>query len=78
MSYGRKDNFFESRPCDRCGADDALTVHIMSWFTQERICIPCSNKEGEIKKKLEEKYGSEISRRYEGCGRVPTLKEYGG
>ena len=73
---GRGDDFFRPRPCDRCGSEDAKVAHIMSWFTEERICIPCSDKEDEIKKKLVEKYGRELARRYEGCGRVPGLREY--
>lgn len=71
-----EDDFFRSRPCDRCGSDDAKNTHIMSWFTEERICMKCSEVEDEIKKKLNNKYGAELARRYEGCGRVPTLKEY--
>jgi len=72
------DRFFEPSNCDRCGSEDAKKVHIMSWFTNEKICIKCSEVEDEIKKKLNEKYGLELARRYEGCGRVPTLQEYGG
>ena len=44
-------------------------MHIMSWFTEERICIPCSEKEEELKKKLKEKYG----KTFEGCGYIPKI-----
>jgi len=70
MPY-KSDDFFISRPCDRCGSESARTMHIMSWFTEERICIPCSGKEDEIKKKMREKGMNPSS--YEGCGYVPKV-----
>lgn len=45
----------------------------MSWFTEQRICIPCSKKEDEIKKKLYEKHGPDASRKFEGCGYIPEV-----
>ena len=72
------DRFFEVRNCERCNSPEAKAIFIMSWFTKEKICMECSLVENEIKKKLQEKFGPELARRYEGCGRVPTLQEYGG
>ena len=66
-----RDDFFRPRPCDRCGSKDALNVHIMSWFTEQRICIACSKKEDEIKKKLYEKEPCASS--WEGCGYIPEV-----
>jgi hypothetical protein len=43
----------------------------MSWFTEERICIPCSEKEDDIKKKLREKGLDPL--KYEGCGYIPEV-----
>ena len=43
----------------------------MSWFTEERICIPCSDKEDEIKKKMREKGINPVT--FEGCGYVPKI-----
>ena len=68
-----KDDFFSPRPCDRCHSEDAKQVHIMSWFTEERICMGCSEKEDEIKKKLYEKYGSGAFSQFEGCGYIPKV-----
>jgi len=65
----RGDDFFRPRPCDRCNSKGSEVMHIMSWFTEERICIPCSEKEEELKKKLKEKYG----KTFEGCGYIPKI-----
>jgi hypothetical protein len=46
-------------------------MYTMSWFTEERICIPCSEKEDEIKKKMRSK-GIDIST-LEGCGYIPEV-----
>jgi len=70
MGHGR-DNFFRSRPCDRCGSEEALTIHTMSWFTEQRICMKCSEDEDEIKKKLYEKEPHAPS--WEGCGYIPEV-----
>lgn len=43
----------------------------MSWFTEQRICIACSEKEDEIKKKLKEKEPHASS--WEGCGYIPEV-----
>lgn len=62
-----KDNFFEAKNCQRCRTE--LTVRIMSWFTNETICLDCSAKEDDLKKKLEKKGISTFD--LEGCGYIP-------
>lgn len=64
-----KDNFFNKKGCDRCGGN--LSSRTMSWFTDETICMECSNKESEIKRKLKEQ--GKDSRDYEGCGYIPKI-----
>lgn len=59
--------FFEQTKCDRCSGE--LTARITSWFTTETICMNCSAKEDELKKKLTAK-GKNPSD-YEGCGYIP-------
>lgn len=61
------DDFFDKKNCDRCGKP--LMARIMSWFTDETICLDCSKKEIEIKKQLPD-YGNS----YEGCGYIPEIK----
>ena len=65
-----KDNFLNKTHCDRC--KNILKVRIMSWFTEETICMECSEKESDIKNKLK-KQGKD-ARGYEGCGYIPILK----
>jgi len=63
--------FFEQTKCDRCGGE--LTARTTSWFTTETICMGCSEKEDELKKKLiaKGKNPSDL----EGCGYIPkTVK----
>jgi len=64
----KEDTFFTTKNCDRCKNDLGRT-RIMSWFTTETICIDCSRKEGELKRKLRESGKSDM----EGCGYVPQL-----
>ena len=59
------DTFFTQQNCDRCNSP--LKVRIMSWFTNETICLECSGKEKEIRSTLPD-HGKD----YEGCGYVPT------
>jgi len=61
--------FFTKTKCDRCGAD--LSVRTMSWFTEETICLDCSDKEKKLRADMKAK-GIE-PRSYEGCGYVPEL-----
>jgi len=67
---GKSKDFFHQKHCDRCKKEFGV-ARTMSWFTEETICMPCSNKESELKSKLREAGidDSEI----EGCGYVPDL-----
>jgi len=58
------DKFFVQHRCDRCGGD--LRVRIMSWFTEDILCMDCSAKEKELRSRLPDN-----GRNYEGCGYVP-------
>ena len=60
------DPFFSQNKCDRC--PNSLIARIMSWFTNETICMECAKKEGEIKKALR---ANGIDNAMEGCGYVP-------
>ena len=64
------DPFFSQKTCARCPA--SLSVRTMSWFTEEVICMSCSDKEKVIKKALR---AAGDDRAQEGCGFVPTIKE---
>jgi len=63
------DNFFRVKDCQRCNKE--LLSRTMSWFTDEVICLDCSEKEDELKKKLKAK-GSDL-RALEGCGYIPEV-----
>jgi hypothetical protein len=63
-----KDKFFEIENCQRCNSP--LPVRILSWFTDETICIKCSIKETEIKRAL-----PDCGKNYEGCGYIPKNEE---
>lgn len=63
-----KDEFFVKQNCDKCNSP--LPVRIMSWFSEETICIPCSIAENEIKRLLP-RNGKE----YEGCGYLPKIEK---
>jgi hypothetical protein len=54
--------------CQRCGAH--MIASIMSWFTTETICMQCSEKEREIKRKLR---SQGIEDALEGCGYIPSV-----
>ena len=62
----KEDTFFNQENCDRCGGK--LSSRIMSWFTNECICMSCSEKEKAIRSKLPN-YGDA----YEGIGYVPKI-----
>lgn len=64
------DNFFNIKNCQRCGND--LKVRTMSWFTEETICMTCSDKEATIKSELRAKG---INDALEGCGYIPNPKD---
>ena len=63
-----RDDFFDKQNCDRCNSP--IPVRIMSWFTNETICINCSVKETEIKRTLPNN-----GKEYEGCGYIPEIIE---
>ena len=44
------DRLFDATTCERCGKP--LGGRTTSWFTEETICMECSYKEDEIKRKL--------------------------
>ena len=78
------DDFFNKDKCDRCGKDLSNRTQngkqfIMSWFTEETICIQgddcCSKKEDEIKAAIR-KQGKNPGD-YEGCGYVPAITNSG-
>ena len=60
-------SFFSKDKCDRC--NDELKGRIMSWFTEETICLDCSKEEDIIKEKLDN------PSEYEGCGYIPEVEE---
>jgi len=65
------DPFFTKTKCDRCHG--SLATRTMSWFTEETICMDCSDEEDKIKNELRQKgLGS-----MEGCGYVPKIEEVG-
>ena len=59
------DSFFTEKNCSRCG--NQLIARIMSWFTDETICLACKKKEDEVRSFLPQNGAG-----YEGCGHVPT------
>jgi len=63
-----EDKFFSKTKCDRCAKD--LKAFTMSWFTDEAICMDCSEQETQIKKKL-----PEGGKDYEGCGYLPEISK---
>jgi len=58
------DKFFTQNNCGRCG--NTLTSRIMSWFTEDTICMDCMRKEREIRDSL-----PNGGKDYEGCGYLP-------
>ena len=68
MKYWKKgimmDKFMSKTKCDRCGY--TLEARTMSWFTEDCICMTCSDKETEIRKTLPN-HGFD----YEGCNYIP-------
>jgi hypothetical protein len=63
-----RDTFFDKKTCDRC--PNSLESRTMSWFTEETICMECSQKEREIRIKLPN-HGRDL----EGCGYVPRVED---
>ena len=67
----KRDTFFSQPNCSRCGKE--LRVRIMSWFTEETICMACHNNEVGLRQMIR-KAGLE-SKYPEGCGHMPTIIE---
>lgn len=65
----KRDRFFDLERCERCGGD--LKIRTMSWFTDQTICLKCSDKETEIKRKLRE--AGLNPDQYEGIGYIPKV-----
>ena len=65
-------NFFSMNRtnCERCGSP-THGMTIMSWFTEEVICMDCSHKEDTIKKELRLQGKSD----HEGCGYIPKVEK---
>jgi hypothetical protein len=56
--------------CDRC--DEELSEgRMMSFFSDETICLECSRKEEEIRKKIRQELGQDADLEYRGCGFLP-------
>jgi len=70
VESGESWDFFEKSYCDRCRKK--LDGRIMSWFTDETICLDCSRKEDLLKREMR-KRGMNPSD-YEGCGYLPKVK----
>jgi hypothetical protein len=69
-----KDDFFESRKCDRCGSEEAKRICVMSWFTEQKICMECSEDERQIRVRIREYYKDpQADLKFEGCGFIPSL-----
>ena len=64
------DTFFDAKFCERCGMDFSKSFRIMGWFTEQTICMECSNKESAIKSKLRASGQNDM----EGCGYVPDTE----
>ena len=66
------DKFFMPGSCDRCGSESAKLAFTMSWFTDEKICLLCADKEDEIKSWLR---SMGVKDAMEGCGFMPLSEE---
>ena len=64
----KKDPFFHEEYCQRC-RHHLRGGRTVSWFTEETICMECSEREDELKKQLR-KEGRDTDA-LEGCGHVP-------
>ena len=69
-----KDKFFNQSNCERCGSEEAKLTFILSWFNEQKICITCSEKEGEIRREIREYFKNpQADLNFEGCGFIPSL-----
>ena len=64
------DRLFDAKSCERCRSTD-LSVRMVSWFTEQTICMVCSDKESVIKTELRARGDKSAM---EGCGYVPKLE----
>jgi len=66
-----QNSFFNQKNCDRCQEelDGARTT---SWFTEQTLCMSCSDEETTIKNKLRE--DGENPDEYEACGFLPEIE----
>ena len=62
-------DLFTADNCGRCH-NKLGAVRTMSWFTEDTICMGCSDKETVIKRALRDKGDSSAM---EGCGYVPRI-----
>jgi len=69
--YKVGDTFFTQKDCDRCGGGFKST-RIMSWFTDETICMSCAYKERELRNNL-----PDCGKDFEGIGYIPKVNDKG-
>lgn len=68
-NYEHRDgeHFFKTNRCDRCSNSLINKGRILSWFTEDTICMICKEEEDNIKKSLPTN-----GKEYEGCGYIPN------
>jgi hypothetical protein len=47
---------------------------MMSFFSNETICLECGRKEEEIRAKIRQKQGADADFKYQGCGVLPKVE----
>ncbi len=47
---------------------------MMSFFSNETICLECGRKEEEIRTKIRQKEGADADLKYQGCGLLPKVE----
>lgn len=60
---------YSQEKCDRC--PNTLRIRTLSWFTNDTICMTCSDAEKLIKRVLRK---NGIADAMEGCGFIPKNK----
>ena len=68
------DKFFTQTKCDRCKGD-IESIRKMSWFTEECLCLSCSDKERDYRDSLEAKGINTYE--LEGCNYMPKIETGG-
>lgn len=61
-----RDRLFDATVCERC-RKELGPARMMSWFTEQTICMECADKERDLKRALRAAGLSD----HEGCGYVP-------